>query len=293
MSFTPHQALSIAIIIFYTPSIIPTSFLLHRHGIGKAWGWLYLFIFSLFRITGASLQIAAESNRIVGLQIAAHTFASIGVMTLLLAMLEIIEDVKSTFTSDPISPRIWTLLHLAQYAAFTLSVISSFKSRETIGAAAAIIVACLFACQTAICIVFYLRFRADSAGVGFQMQTHRDDTDSNLVKTKGRGIDVTRRPLHLALASTPFLTARVLYMLLSTFVHSTTFQGRDQDGDGNRDTPADVYVLAFMQYATEFVVFVLFSVAGFVMPSARKAKAVQGEKEKEGSTEMRSESEGA
>ncbi|KAL4795834.1 hypothetical protein BDV19DRAFT_362153 [Aspergillus venezuelensis] len=285
MSLSPHQALSIVIIIFYTPSLIPTSFLLHRHGIGKAWGWLYLFTFTISRITGASLQIAAESSQTIGLHIAAAIFASIGVMTLLLAMLEIIEDLKSTFPSDPIRPRIWTLLHLAQYAAFILSIVSATQGYQSVGAAAAIIVACLFACQVAICVIFYLRFRADSAGVGFQVRIDTDEANNGLAKEGARGTNVTRRLLYLALASTPFLAVRVLYMLLSTFVHSGTFRGRNMDGDGDRDTPANVYVLAFMQYAMEFIVFVLFLVAGFVMPSARKVKSSRREKEE--SMEMR------
>ncbi|KAL4965484.1 uncharacterized protein BDV14DRAFT_199889 [Aspergillus stella-maris] len=298
MAPTPHQALSIVLIIFYFPSLIPTSFLLHRHGIGKAWGWLYLFIFAIFRVTGASLQIAAESSQTVGLQIAAHTLASIGVMTLLLAMLEVLEDVKSTFPSDPIHPRIWTLMHLAQYAAFTLNIVSIIQGRRSLGAAASIIVACLFACQAAIWAVFYLRSRASadspSATVDFQVrvQISSTDSDSILLKSEARGTNVTRNLLRLVLASMPFLTIRVIFMLLSTFVHSATFQGRDSDGDGYRDTPADVYVLAFVQYAMEFVAFALFLVAGVVMPSARKAKAIRRKKEEEGVMEMRNQAVG-
>ncbi|KAL4940020.1 hypothetical protein BDV06DRAFT_27546 [Aspergillus oleicola] len=278
MPLTPHQALSVVIIIFYFPSLIPTSFLLHRRGIGKAWGWLYLSIFSIFRVTGASLQIAAESSQTNGLQTAASTFASIGVMTLLLAMLEVIEDVKGTFASDPIHPRIWTLLHLAQYAAFTLSVVSSFKSHQGLGAAAAIIVACLFACQSAICVIFYLRFRSNQGSLALQLQIHTGNVDNDLTKGERRESDVTKKLLHLALASTPFLTIRVLYMLLATFVHGATFQGKDLDDDGDSDAPANVFVLAFMQYTMEFGVFALFLYAGFVMPAGLKIGLCKGRK---------------
>lgn len=95
---TPHKSLSIALIVFYTPSLAPTSFLLHKHSIGKAWGWLYLFVFAILRVTGAALQFASESIDSNGLRLAAATLASIGVMTLLLAMLEIIENVYATTT---------------------------------------------------------------------------------------------------------------------------------------------------------------------------------------------------
>jgi hypothetical protein len=93
MSLTPHQALSIVIIIYYVPSLVPTSLLLHRHSLGKAWGWLYLFLFAIFRVTGASLQFASGFSGSNRLRRAASMLASIGVMTLLLAMLETIMDV--------------------------------------------------------------------------------------------------------------------------------------------------------------------------------------------------------
>lgn len=95
---TPHQSLYIALIVFYVPSFAPTSFLLHKHSIGKAWGWLYLFVFAILRVTGAALQFASEASDSNGLRVAAATLASIGVMTLLLGMLEIIENVYASNT---------------------------------------------------------------------------------------------------------------------------------------------------------------------------------------------------
>lgn len=99
MALTPHQALSIVLVIYYIPSLVPTSFLLHQHSVGRAWGWLYLFIFVVFRITGAGLQFASDSSESNGLRQAASTLASIGVMTLLLAMLEVIENVYVTIAN--------------------------------------------------------------------------------------------------------------------------------------------------------------------------------------------------
>ncbi|KAL4920593.1 hypothetical protein BDW62DRAFT_198893 [Aspergillus aurantiobrunneus] len=273
MALTPHQALSIVIIIYYVPSLIPTSFLLRRHSIGKAWGWLYLFIFAIFRVTGASLQIASDSVESNGLGRAAAMFASIGVMTLLLAMLELIENVKTTFDSDPIHRRIWTLLHLSQYAAFTLSVVFTFTSQDSLSHAAAVIVTCLFSCQTLICIVFYIRLRSNSA---IHHYTGDDDKHQNPQADSKK-----MKILLLALASTPFLTVRALYLLLSTFANSPDFKGRDLDGDGDGDgdTPANVYVVAFMQYLMESIVFAIFVFAGFAMPSLREAKEVEKEEE--------------
>lgn len=70
-------------------------------------------------------------------------------------------------------------------------------------------------------------------------------------------------------------------MLLSTFANTPVFKGRDTDGDGNVDTPANVYVLAFMQYMMELGAFALFVYAGFLMPSLRRARRVNKEREHE------------
>jgi hypothetical protein len=93
MPLTPHQSLSLALLILYTPALYPTSLLLHRHGLGHTWGWLYLFIFTFLRILGAALQFASgyTHDENSGLRVAARMLASIGVMTLLLGMLEGVE----------------------------------------------------------------------------------------------------------------------------------------------------------------------------------------------------------
>lgn len=172
---------------------------------------------------------------------------------------------KSTFPSDPIHPRVWTLLHLSQYAAFILSVISSFTSGDDLSYAATIIVTALFAVQVIICIIFYIQ--------------HRSDTPNEKLDWK-QGLDATTL-LRLALCSAPFLAVRVVYMLLSTFANTPVFKGRDLDGDGDVDTPANVYVLAFMQYMMEFGAFALFVYEGFLMPSLRRARRVEKEREHE------------
>ena len=180
-------------------------------------------------------------------------------------------DRKSTFASDPIHPRVWTLLHLSQYAAFILSVIYSFTSRDDLSHAAAIIVTCLFACQVMICIVFYIRLCSlDAATPIHERIGIEEDWNHNPKNNK--------RILLLALCSTPFLAVRVVYTLLSTFASTPEFKGRDLDGDGDADTPANVYVVAFMQYMMEFIVFVLFVYSGFVVPSLRKAKHAEKER---------------
>lgn len=121
-------------------------------------------------------------------------------------------------------------------------------------------------------VVFYIRLLSDPTRDNHQ-PGNEDKYHDNVNANKK-----TTFILLFALFSTPFLTVRVIYMLLSTFANNASFKGRDLDGDGNADTPANVYVVAFMQYLMESIVFALFMYAGVVMPSLRKAKEIEKEK---------------
>ncbi|KAL3489247.1 hypothetical protein BJX62DRAFT_158898 [Aspergillus germanicus] len=302
MSLTPHQSLSLVLLILYTPALYPTSLLLHRHGLGHVWGWLYLFIFTVLRILGATLQFASgyTHDEDSGLRVAARMLASIGVMTLLLGMLEGVELLKPSLRNNPIPPRLWTLLHLSQYAAFILSIVFTATGRQDLSYASAIIVACLFAVLVGIVVVFYFELRRapstskSSSTVVEKEEEHtltltskqpssgentRDSTTPILSKTK-----ITLL-LRILLASTPFLAIRVTYMLLATFTHESVFTGRDLDDNLDENTLSwttaemeayilpNIYVMAFMQYAMEIVIFGLLVGAGFVVPPSRRRQA--------------------
>ncbi|KAL4887274.1 hypothetical protein BJY04DRAFT_429 [Aspergillus karnatakaensis] len=275
MSLTPHQALSIVVLIYYVPSLVPTSFLLHRHSLGKSWGWLYLFIFAIFRVVGASLQIASGFNESTGLRTAASMLASVGVMTLLLAMLELVMNVKTTLgSSDPIPPRVWLLLHLSQWTAFILSIIYITAGGQNLNRAATVIVTCFFAAQAIISLVFYLRLRSANSSVEPRKEQQAEEEKDESVQDHR----ITMRLLHILFVSAPFLAVRVVYMILSTFKRDSIFPEDLNDGEGSdRSALPDVYIAAFMQYLMESIVFALFICAGFIMPSLRKRK--QQEKE--------------
>ncbi|KAL3456125.1 hypothetical protein BJX64DRAFT_294373 [Aspergillus heterothallicus] len=321
MPLTPHQSLSLALLIIYTPSLIPTTLLLRRHSVGHAWGWLYLSLFTLLRICGAALQFAAGYTHDPknGLRFAAQLLASIGVMTLLLGMLEGIEIVKPSLPTNPIPPRVWTLLHVSQYAAFTLSIVFSATGRDDLGYASAVIVACLFVAQAGIVGSFWVSLREMIPAASPRAETINEEQGSSppcvlefnntllpsqpssasasLSKTTQPNPTNATRPalsaaqttllLRILLISTPFLAVRVTYMLLATFTHEGVFTGRDLDSKistqswTNAEIEArilpDVYVVAFMQYVMEIVVFGLFVGVGFGVPASRGRKALRGE----------------
>lgn len=93
MGLSPHQALSVVVIICFIPALVIAGWLCVFRGIGQQWGWLYLFILALTRVVGCSLQIAAEKTDSNGLYSAATVLSSSGLMALILVMLEIIQRV--------------------------------------------------------------------------------------------------------------------------------------------------------------------------------------------------------
>jgi hypothetical protein len=218
---------------------------------------------------------------------------------------------KPSLPNDPIPPRLWTLLHLSQYAAFILSIIFTATGQEDLSYASAIVVACLFVVLVGIVSVFYFELRRAPA-VSTQSSTSssepEEDDDNPTMKEPSTGEDTRKPPppilskrktttfLHILLVSIPFLAVRVIYILLATFTHDSMFTGREPDDNETTEswTTAtemetyilpNVYLVAFMQYAVEIVVFGLFVGAGFVVPASRRGWRTGQKESKERSEE--------
>ena len=93
MALTSQQSLAIAILAYFSPALLLAIFVCYRHGIGKAWGWAFLTFFCAIRVVGAALRIAADElpprnpgEGRSGLDIAARSLATMGLVPLLLVM---------------------------------------------------------------------------------------------------------------------------------------------------------------------------------------------------------------
>lgn len=88
MALTERDGISIAEICVYAPALIIAIFLCIRHGFGRSSGWIYLIIFSLARLIGASMQLATISQPTnLSLYIGAAVLANVGLSPLILVML--------------------------------------------------------------------------------------------------------------------------------------------------------------------------------------------------------------
>ena len=93
MTLHPSSRLAVAELVLFVPCLLGASWVTFRHGLDRRLGWLYLVIFSLVRIVGASCQIASESKHSVGLIEAATILSNVGLTPLLLAMLGLLKRV--------------------------------------------------------------------------------------------------------------------------------------------------------------------------------------------------------
>ncbi|KAL5356384.1 hypothetical protein BJX96DRAFT_162440 [Aspergillus floccosus] len=86
MALSYRNAVAVAEISFYSPALLIAGLLMFRHGWRRTAGWLFLAIFSLVRLIGASMQLATihdPSN--VSLYIGTAILDSVGLSPLILS----------------------------------------------------------------------------------------------------------------------------------------------------------------------------------------------------------------
>ncbi|GKZ33168.1 hypothetical protein AbraIFM66950_002954 [Aspergillus brasiliensis] len=233
MTTTSEQALCIVIIIYFFPALFVAAWLCRLHGFGKQLGWLYLTLLCLVRVVGSALRIASEINHNTSTSMAADVISSVGIMTLLLGMLELIDHFESMLPFRPISQRVWAFLQLTQYAALILYAVGMGMGRTDLNRASTVIVVVSFVVQLATCAVL-------------SRHMYHPACD--------------RRLLLLAIISIPFLAVRVIYGVATTFVASKSPFNTGMTG---------VVISAFLQYLLEFVATALFLYAGVVLLSPK------------------------
>lgn len=89
-SLDRRGGLSIAELVFYTPSLLISLYNCKSHGFRKSDGWVYITIFCLARLIGAICQLITYSWPSVGVLQAAMILGSIGLSPLLLANLGLV-----------------------------------------------------------------------------------------------------------------------------------------------------------------------------------------------------------
>ncbi|KAK4461918.1 hypothetical protein QBC42DRAFT_338692 [Cladorrhinum samala] len=93
MTLSTINSIAAAQLAIYVPLFLISILLAYRHGFRRNAGWLYIVIFSLTRVVASSLQLSTASMKSppsVGLVVATQVFYSVGVSTLVLALLNLL-----------------------------------------------------------------------------------------------------------------------------------------------------------------------------------------------------------
>lgn len=90
---TDREGLWIGTLIFYLPALFIASYLAFKHGFGRQAGWLLLILLSLARMVGSICEIVSVSSPSKGVETAFEISSSVGLSSLILAMLALLKRV--------------------------------------------------------------------------------------------------------------------------------------------------------------------------------------------------------
>jgi hypothetical protein len=255
MTLSNSNDLSIVELIFYTPACLFSIFLCLRHGFGMNKGWVFLLIFSLIRIAGASVQLATIGcPTSIPLLTTAALLASIGLSPLLLTVMGLQFRVCKSINKEYrtlIQPMTIRVAHLPIFVGLLLIIFGMDGSAaylkkhgtfptEVITKIGVLLLVAVFAFVVLTNAMFM--FRSSHAEPG------------------------ERRLLNAIAASIPSLLVRVLYIVLITFSHIQMFS----------ILHGSIVALACMAIMQEMIVVLIYIGVGITLPRRiRKPKESQ------------------
>ncbi|KLO19997.1 hypothetical protein SCHPADRAFT_816698 [Schizopora paradoxa] len=130
MGLDQRGDIAIAEIVFYVPILVCALLLTLRHGFGRQAGWIFLFTFSIVRIVGGAIHIAAEevTPPKTGLFIAAFAIESAGVAPLLLCTSSWLQ----TRVNHPLFyPHVFRLVRIVLVVAFALAIVGATNATSS------------------------------------------------------------------------------------------------------------------------------------------------------------------
>lgn len=93
MSLNAHEKLAVFIIVCFAFALPISLWVCKKQGFGRSLGWFYLVTLPVFRIAGGGCTLGADqqSHPKIGLQVAAAILNGLGLISLELTLLGLIE----------------------------------------------------------------------------------------------------------------------------------------------------------------------------------------------------------
>ena len=267
----PKVILSAIELVYFIPALVLAIMLVLRHGFSKKLGWLSMVILSLFRISGASTQIAAVYKPSNGLITATLILQSFGLASIVVCCQGLLNRLSDSVPLSPFyPPRLFKILHLSTTAAIVMAIVGAVEisdasqgnnpTAHTLQRVAVL----LFLGVACILLAMYVNIRMRSNA---SAATNDKNTDPN-------AIPATERPLLIALSvSLPLIIFSLIFRVLGVFnIDTNLFSILSTSNKA-------VIVQALTIILQEFIIVAVVLWAGFTVPKLAKKVAYSGEEE--------------
>ncbi|KAI0118911.1 hypothetical protein GGR51DRAFT_498181 [Nemania sp. FL0031] len=251
MELTERNGISIAQIALFVPALGVAIFLCIRHGFGRNGGWLFVVIFSLARLIGASLQLATIADPTnLSLYFGSLTLQNIGLSPLTLTLLALINralESVSKARSAVINPRILRYVQVLVLVGLILGAVGGSNSGSDYAQTGVYEVSSLTQAGVGLTIAGFVLLVLTTVIVGLHVSS-AEPGEKRLV-------------LAVALAL-PFLFVRLLYAAIGTYNPHSAFSS----------LTGDVNVFLGTAVIEEFIVVLIVEAVGVTLQVRPKSE---------------------
>ncbi|KAG1798780.1 hypothetical protein EV424DRAFT_1332800 [Suillus variegatus] len=255
MALDTQGILAAVTIAMYIPFLFVSIRLVMKYGMSRGDGWVLLLVFSIIRVLGGALLVAAEdiTPANISLYIGGYALESSGLSPLLLCTLGLLHSMFRTPDGFSRYNRQFRVLQILGMVALILTItgisnetsFSSSSSGNIMRRAGVILFCALYIILVGICVHVWTQ-------VGVVMRYRKQ-----LLKA-----------ISIAL---PFLAIRTLYSVLSTFSSSTfsvtgTTESNTSDLAKFNMITGEWQIYLVMDMLMEYAVVIIYAVAGIVLP---------------------------
>ncbi|KAG8220138.1 hypothetical protein J3R82DRAFT_1162 [Butyriboletus roseoflavus] len=247
MSLNPQGIIAAVVMVMYLPIFFLAVRICFRYGVRER-AWLLLVIFSLIRIVGGALLVAAESivPVVTGLYIGSYALEASGLSPLLLSTLGMLEIITEGPDRERRYHQAFRLLHIVGILALVLMMLgitnSGSSSAETELRAGVLIFAGLYICLIAVTALQWTN--------RYQLMKYR------------------KQLLVAVSAALPILAIRTLYSVLSVFSSSSFNVSGSSTTDSNNPLAkfnmftGSWQIFLVMDVIMEYAVAAIYTLAG-------------------------------
>ncbi|KAK5632038.1 hypothetical protein RRF57_007752 [Xylaria bambusicola] len=255
MELTVRNDISIAQIILYVPFLAVAILLCIRHGFGQNAGWLFLLVFSLLRIIGAALQLAATAQpENIGLFFGALTLQAIGLTDFIIMLLALINracESTERARNALVNPRVLYWAQLLVFVAVILGIVGGTTAGSNYADTGMYKVSSLSQASIGLTIAGFALLVISTAQLLFNI-SH---------------VDAGERRLVLAIAfCLPFLLVRLLYQAIGTFDRHSAFNS----------VSGNAYVFLGTAVIEEIIIVIIVEAVGLTLQVRPKSDAPTG-----------------